>query len=132
METNRKFEPIVNQGWTDISSETNCPHPLPPPGPCPHPHGQMFQGCIAYINSYIDVRMRQLYIKLKNMLQKWGQTGGISQVPLDYILLRDTSNPEHIYKVCVTDGCLRSNPIVEIPEPEPSSTDSELLETEEP
>lgn len=92
----------------------------------------MFQGCIAYINSYIDVRMRQLYIKLKNMLQKWGQTGGISQVPLDYILLRDTSNPEHIYKVYVTDGCLRSNPIVEIPEPEPSSTDSELLETEEP
>ncbi len=127
----KKFNPIVNQKQ-DATSCSPMPSPCRPT-PCPAPHGHIFQGCIAYINSYIDVRMRQLYIKLKNMLQKWGQAGGISQIPLDYILLRDTSNSEHIYKVYITDGCLRSNPIVEIPDPAPesSSTNSEFLETEE-
>ena len=105
METKRKFEPIVNQGKVQCPPPP-CPHPLPPPGPCPHPHGQIFQGCIAYINSYIDVRMRQLYIKLKDLIHK---IAGKYHGPWDYILLRDTNHPDDIYKVYITEGNLRSN-----------------------
>lgn len=107
METKRKFEPIVNQGKVQCPPPPPpCPHPLPPPGPCPHPHGQIFQGCIAYINSYIDVRMRQLYIKLKDLIHK---IAGKYHGPWDYILLRDTDHPDDIYKVYITEGNLRSN-----------------------
>ena len=107
METKRKFEPIVNQGKVQCPQPPPpCPHPLPPPGPCPHPHGQIFQGCIAYINSYIDVRMRQLYIKLKELIHK---IAGKYHGPWDYILLRDTNHPDDIYKVYITEGNLRSN-----------------------
>ena len=108
MET-KKFNPIVNQGQS-----TSCPpmpppgpHPVPPPGPCPHPHGQIFQGCVAYINSYIDVRMRQLFIKLKKLVQTIAEK---FCGPWDYIILRDTNHPDNTYKVYVTDGNVMSQP----------------------
>ena len=66
----------------------------------------MFQGCIAYINSYIDIRMRQLYVKLQALINK---IAGKYFGPWDHVLLRDTEHPENIYKVYITEGNLRSN-----------------------
>lgn len=110
MET-KKFEPIVNQGqgmFCPPPAPPPCPHPLPPPGPCPAPHGQIFQGCIAYINSYIDVRMRQLYIKLKETIRKIAEN---CFGPWNYIILRDINHPENRYKVYISDGNLCSKPL---------------------
>ena len=50
--------------------------------------------------------MRQLYIKLKDLIHK---IAGKYHGPWDYILLRDTDHPENIYKVYSTEGNLRSN-----------------------
>ena len=106
MET-KKFKPVVNSGHCCPPRPPPCPHPLPPPGPCPAPHGHIFQGCVAYINSYIDIRMRQLYLKIKKIINKIaGQYFG----PWDYIILRDASHPENTYKVYIDEGCLRSKP----------------------
>ena len=83
------------------------PHPLPPP--CPHSHGKIFQGCIAYINAYIDVRVRQLYQLLKGIIQKISsQYCG----PWNYIILRDSKDGS-LHRVQVIDGILHSEPISE-------------------
>ena len=50
--------------------------------------------------------MRQLYIKLKELIHK---IAGKYHGPWDYILLRDTNHPDDIYKVYITEGNLRSN-----------------------
>ena len=47
------------------------PYPFPPP-PRPLPPGMTVADWTAYINSYIDVRARQLYDKLKGLVTKAG------------------------------------------------------------
>lgn len=47
------------------------PHPPMPPLP-PPPPGISMADWISYINSYIDVRARQLYDKLKSLVQQAG------------------------------------------------------------
>lgn len=93
-----------------------CPPPCPIPGPnpipppCPHSHGKIFQGCMAYINAYIDVRVRQLYTMLKGIIQKISKYFG----PWDYIILRDIGDGEEsLHKVYVVNGILYSEPMVE-------------------
>ena len=86
------------------------PHPLPPPVPCPHPHGKIFQGCVTYINSYIDIRAKQLYAKIKDYVKKIASK---YNGPWDHIILRDVNHPENEYKVYVKDGNLFSDKIVD-------------------
>lgn len=43
------------------------PFMQPPPPPVPLPPGMTMQDWMAYINSYIDVRARQLYDRLKDI-----------------------------------------------------------------
>lgn len=69
----------------------------PPPPPCPLPHfpikapfpippGMNVQDWTLYINSYIDVRARQLYDKLKKLMQ---QQQTADNVPHDAVFFRD-------------------------------------------
>ena len=51
-------------------------HPCPPPFPGSIPPGINMQDWINYINSYIDVRARQMYEKLKKLVPEGGGTGG--------------------------------------------------------
>lgn len=68
-------------------------HPPPPPPPYvfptppPPPPGMSMTDWIAYINSYIDVRARQLYDKLKKLYES--QVESSDNTVHDYILLRD-------------------------------------------
>ena len=56
-----------------------CPHPHPfPPPPGPIPPGMTVQDWMTYINSYIDLRARQLYDKLKDL--KPQGSGGVQSV----------------------------------------------------
>ena len=56
-----------------------CPHPHPfPPPPGPIPPGMTVQDWLTYINSYIDLRARQLYDKLKDL--KPQGSGGVQSV----------------------------------------------------
>lgn len=75
---------------------------------CPHPHGHMLHDCVAYINLYIDNRVRWLYSRIKALIEKMGGEGGHG--PWDYIILRDKSNPSNLYKVYIDNGSLRSAP----------------------
>lgn len=49
----------------------HCIPPCPPPGPIPP--GMSVKDWTDYINSYIDVRARQIYDKLKNMVPGGGE-----------------------------------------------------------
>ena len=89
-------------------SVTITPCAPAPTEPCPHGHGHIFQGCIAYINSYIEVRMKQLYAKLKQYISK---VAGKYNGPFDEIVLTDVNDPTKKYKVFVRDGSLSSAPL---------------------
>ena len=81
------------------------------PGACPHGnHGHIFQGCIAYINSYIDIRAKQLYAKIKEYVYK---VAGKYNGPWDNIVLSDVNDPDSKYRVYVKDGNLMSDKLVE-------------------
>ncbi len=72
-----------------------CPHPPHPPHHC-IPAGMTVRDWINYINSYIDVRARQLYDKLKD-----------KDVVKDFILLKDQKD-DKVYEVYIYDGALHS------------------------
>ena len=60
---------------------------------------------MSYINSYIDIRAKQLYAKLKDFVYKIvGKYNG----PWDYIVLRDINNLEMLYKIYIKEGGLHS------------------------
>ena len=80
------------------------------PGACPHGHGHIFQGCIAYINSYIDIRAKQLYAKIKEYVYK---VAGKYNGPWSHIVLTDENSPDTKYRVFVKDGSLRSREMQE-------------------
>jgi hypothetical protein len=91
-------------------------HPPCPPPPPPCPPGMSMTDWIAYINSYIDVRARQLYDKLKDLY-----TGGsISEDAIrdalndhifDKIRVRGGSSNDTVYVVDLDDeGCITSKP----------------------
>ena len=52
----------------------HCVPPCPPPGPIPP--GMSVKDWTDYINSYIDVRARQIYDKLKGLIPGGGGSGG--------------------------------------------------------
>ena len=81
------------------------------PGACPHGRsGHIFQGCIAYINSYIDIRAKQLYAKIKEyVLKVVGKYNG----PWSHIVLTDENSPDTKYRVFIKDGSLRSREMQE-------------------
>ena len=126
MET-KKFDPIVNQGQSNYNCPPMpppCPHPLPPPTPCPYPHGKIFQGCLAYINSDIDIRAKQLFAKLKQYIYSIvGKYNG----PWDEIKIRDVNHPENVYSVFIEDGNLRSK-LIEGSEEEENTESSDTSE----
>ena len=81
-----------------------CPphhHCIPPCPPGPIPQGMTVKDWTEYINSYIDVRARQIYDKLKNQLPSGGGGSG----PYNEIELRDIETGE-IYKLYISDGTL--------------------------
>ena len=53
----------------------------------PAPPGFTVKDWVAYINSYIDVRARQLYDKLKGLYSQ--QIDDATKVVHDYVLLKD-------------------------------------------
>ena len=58
----------------------------------PTPPGFTVKDWVAYINSYIDVRARQLYDKLKGMYnQKIDENDGVEH---NYVLLKDQKTGE--------------------------------------
>lgn len=94
-----------------VVEQPSCPHhpPFPPP-PGPIPPGMTVADWTNYINSYIDVRARQLYEKLKKLISEGSVPGeGETSEPKTYILLKDINNPNDIYKVYIQDGNLCSN-----------------------
>ena len=80
-----------------VVEQPSCPHhpPFPPP-PGPIPPGMTVADWTNYINSYIDVRARQLYDKLKD-----------KDVVKDFILLKDQKD-DKVYEVYIYDGALHS------------------------
>lgn len=88
-----------------------CPHVYPvkpplPPGPVPP--GMTVQDWTTYINSYIDLRARQLYDKLKDL---YSSSGGVivdnTERAHQYILLKDENGDTH--KVTIRNGVLQSS-----------------------
>ena len=102
-QTEKKFGYVVNP------PKPPCP-PIPPPFPPrplpPIPPGMNVRDWLAYINSYVDVRARQLYDKLKKLISDIGTK---DNVPRDAIFLRDVSTSQ-VYKVYMQNGVLVSRP----------------------
>jgi hypothetical protein len=83
------------------------PHPfLPPLPPGPVPPGMTVQDWMTYINSYIDVRARQLYDKLKSLYSQ--QLGNSDDDIHNYILFRDQGNNK-IYKLFMYNGSVHTD-----------------------
>ena len=76
------------------------PYPPPPP-PNPIPPGLTVQDWMMYINSYIDVRARQLYDKLRDLYTKQDEKAK------DYVLLKGVDDGK-TYKVYIEEGELQS------------------------
>ena len=109
----------------------SCPHhhPVPPFPPPPFliPPGMTVADWTNYINSYVDVRARQLYEKLKKIIPEGGgSSGGVN----NYILLRDVSKPNDVYEVYIQDGNLQSQLHVGS-NSQQSSNDTEQLQDDE-
>ena len=96
------------------------PYPPPPP-PGPIPPGLTVQDWMMYINSYIDVRARQLYDKLKELYSKQDEKAK------DYVLLKDVET-EKIYKVYVKNAELETDEYNPEPEPQPDPREIEIDE----
>lgn len=94
-------------------------HPPPPPNfhppyppPPPPPPGISMTDWIAYINSYIDVRARQLYDKLKELYNK--KIEDDDDKVHDYILLRDYAG-NAIMKLFISGDEIYTEPYVVSP-----------------
>ena len=90
---------------------------------CPHQHGHIFQGCMAYINAYIDIRMKQLYAKLKELIDAIRND---NNGPWNYIILKDITNTRKQYKVFIKNAILHSAPMdedIEIVDPDEGEED---------
>jgi len=97
--TEKKFGYVVN-------SPHHCHPPCPPP-PRPIPPSMTVKDWMEYINSYIDVRARQIYDKLKKLIPGGGSSSEVW--PKDFILLRDISTNQ-VYEVYMENGSLSSRP----------------------
>lgn len=76
----------------------NAPYPPPPPPP----PGISTTDWIAYINSYIDVRARQLYDKLKSLYQQKIEEN--DEKVHQFILFADNADPSHPVKQMYVSG----------------------------
>ena len=89
-------------------------HPIPPPPPPPAPPpGISMQDWMNYINAYIDVRARQMYEKLKELIgQGGGSTPDVKNTVFPYIKLqRGKGTVSGIVDVYVDEnGTLCSDP----------------------
>ena len=98
--TEKKFGYVVNPPKPPMPP---CPPPPYPPPP-PMPPGFSVRDWLAYINSYVDVRARQLYDKLKKLVLDgdWKD-----KVVKKSIFLSDTTDG-NVYKVYMQNGTLMS------------------------
>ena len=89
--TEKKFGPVI---------PPPRPHPVPFPPAMPIPPGMTMQDWMSYINSYIDVRARQLYDKLKSLISASDQ-----EQEKDYILLKDWTT-HAIHRLYIDNGII--------------------------
>ena len=83
------------------------PYPFPCPVPGPIPPGIHTQDWLSYINSYIDVRARQMYEKLKEQLNKPSTPPSVDNPIRDYVLLKEKYTNK-VYMVWIEDGVLHT------------------------
>ena len=99
--TEKKFGYVVNPPKPPMPP---CPPP-PPVRPLPPiPPGFAVRDWLAYINSYVDVRARQLYDKLKKLISDIDKKDNVAR---DAIFLRDTTT-QIVYKVYMENGIMKS------------------------
>ena len=89
----------------------------PPPPHCHHhppfhgaiPPGMTVEDWTTYINSYIDVRARQLYDKLKDLYSSGGVVVDTTERAHNFILLKDEIDGT-VHRITIRNGVLSSRP----------------------
>ena len=76
----------------------HCVPPCPPPGPIPP--GMSVKDWTDYINSYIDVRARQIYDKLKGLVPG----GGGEKTTVTYVWSSDITDDDKTVGTLSVDG----------------------------